>query len=190
MYNLDTFFEYQSKKISLSEAINTLICYFYNTREFEVGLTFVDICRDLLNKYTADIPFIEAQHIEYDITFMKLNLYDYLNQWQQYLDFFEYIFLEKRSKLYIATYYSDPNQDAKERFGRYLFSCNYNELQVHKLFLHEDRRAIIERKLIRQKLGKNVEHLKRHQKEQLSDEDYLKRIEEMEQLIECMKKYT
>ena len=182
MDNFDTFFTNESEKLSPSQAMRMLMSSFHYTREFEAGLTFVNTCRDLLNKPTTNIPFEEAQYIERDLTFMELSFYDYLNQWQQYLNFFEYIFFEKRSKPYIATYYRDPNQNPEERFGRYLFSYNCNKLQVHELYLCERQRAATERKLAKQKLGKNIEYLKRHQKEQLSNEEYVRRDKEMEHL--------
>ena len=90
---------------------------------------------------------------------------------------------------YITTYSPDSSQNAQERFGRYLLYHDIEGLHVHGLYLCENRRAVIERKLIRQEFGKNVEHLKRHQKEHLSNEEYLKRIKEMKSLFEWMKKY-
>ncbi len=196
--NLDIFVQISKKKLSSLEAMRTLMScpytdfvseLFLRTREYELGLDFLDICRNLLEEYIVDIPIEEAQNIEHHINFMELNFYDYLNQWQQYLDFFEYIFLEKRSKPYILTYCFNPNQNAQERFGRYLLSYKSNGLLVHQLYLHEDRRAIIKRKLTKQEFGKNVEHLKRHQKEQLSNEEYLKRIEEIKYFFACINKY-
>ena len=197
MYNMESFSQINKKNLSPLEAMRILMSYpfngftsefFHNTREYESGLVFVDICRDLLNDYAADIPTDEAQQIECAITFMELSFYDYLNQWQQYLDFFEHIFLEKRSAPFIATYCLNPNQNAQERFGRYLLGHDNKRYKVHKLYLQEDRRAVIKRKLIKQEFGKNVEHLKRHQKDQLSNEEYLQRVKEMNYLFECMKK--
>ncbi len=198
MDNMEAFSQINKKNLSPLEAMRILMSYpfngfasqfFHYTREYESGLVFVDICRDLLNDYVADIPTEEAQQIERDITFMELSFYDYLNQWQQYLDYFEYIFLEKRSAPYIATYFPNPNQNAQERFGRYLLGHDNKGHRVHELYLQENRRVVIKRKLIKQEFGKNVEHLKRHQKEQLSNEEYLKRIKEMSYLFECMKKH-
>ncbi len=198
MDELSIFAQIDKKKLSPLQAMRLLMSYpytnfvsqfFARTREYETGLDFVDICRDLLEKHTDDIPVIEAQRIEKDITFLELSFYDALNLWQKYLNFFEYIFLEKRTPSYIATYFPDPKQNAQERFGRYLLGHDNEGLKVHKLYLCEDRRAIIKRKLIKQEFGKNVEHLKRHQKDQLSNEEYLKRIQEMHNLFEWMKKY-
>nr|WP_300838933.1 hypothetical protein [uncultured Acetatifactor sp.] len=198
MDELSIFTQIDRKKLSPLQAMRLLMSYpyinfvsqfFSRTREYETGLAFVDTCRHLLDKYAADIPVIEAQRIEKDITFMELSFYDALNLWQRYLDFFEHIFLEKRTQPYIAAYFPNPKENAEERFGRYLLGRDSKGLQVHKLYLHEHRRAIIKRKLVRQEFGKNVEHLKRHQKEQLSDEEYLKRVQEMKNLFEWMKKY-
>lgn len=197
MDKLSIFTQINRKKLSPLQAMRLLMSYpyinfvsqfFSRTREYELGLDFVDICRDLLDKYAADIPLTEAQRIEKDITFLELSFYDALNLWQKYLDFFEYIFLEKRTPSYIVTYAPNPSQNARERFGRYLLGHDNKGLQVHELYLCEHRRAIIKRKLIKQEFGKNVEHLKRHQKEQLSNEEYLKRLQEMQNLFEWMKK--
>lgn len=194
---MDLFSQFNKKKLSPLEIMRTLMSYpyvnfiaqaFHRIREYDLGLDFVDICRDLLCKYVSDIPVEEAQRIESDITFMELSFYDFLNQWQQYLDFFEYVFLKKRTASYITTYCPDPKQNAQERFGRYLLDQDNKTLKVHKLYLLDNRRAIIKRKLVKQEFGKNVEHLKRHQKEQLSNEEYLKRTEEMKCLFEYMRK--
>lgn len=197
MDELSIFTQIDRKKSTPLQAMRLLMSYpfvnfvsqfFSRTREYELGLDFVDICRDLLDKHAADIPLIEAQRIEKDITFLELSFYDDLNLWQKYLDFFEYIFLKKRTPSYIATYAPNPSQNAQERFGRYLLYHDNEGLKVHELYLFERRRALIKRKLIKQEFGKNVEHLKRHQKEQLSNDEYLKRLQEMQNLFEWMKK--
>ncbi len=198
MDELITFTQIDRNKLSPLQTMRLLMSYpyinfvsqfFSRTREYELGLDFVDICRDLLDKYATDIPVVEAQRIEKDITFMELSFYDSLNLWQKYLDFFEYIFLKKRTPPYILTYVPNLTQNARDRFGRYLLYCDNEELHVHELYLCERRRTVIKRKLIRQEFEKNVEHLKVHQKEQLSNEEYLKRVQEMKNLFEWMKKY-
>jgi len=185
---------------------NLISQFHFKTREYETGLLFVDRCRDLLEWHSAEIPKEECQRIERDVTFLELALYDALNLWQEYLDFFERIFREKRTKAYIGTY-NLPNatpEQLKERFGRYLMVHNGNlfvptqelqvylhknkEIWVHELYLCERQRVIIARKLKRQQEGKSVEHLKRHQKDRLSDREQQERFSEMERLFEWMKK--
>lgn len=188
-----------------------LISQFYlRTREYEAGLLFVDRSRDLLDQYGPEIPQEEFQQIERDISFLELSLYDALNLWQEYLDLFEQIFREKRNKAYLLEYVVDAfgGQSPEERFGRYLMSASENIVPsssafalsteaeeqgqqivfVHQCYLHDHRRAIIARKLRRQQEGKNVEHLKRHQKEKLSVKEQDERFAEMATLFEYMKK--
>lgn len=189
---------------------NLVSQFYFRTREYEAGLLFVDRCRELLEQYSSEIPEGETQRIEHDVTFLELSLYDALNLWQEYLDLFEQIFREKRTKAYIAEYQVDTHlgQMPEERFGRYLMSFppanslsprTLSELSpvmqnsktrvfVHKLYLCEHRRAIIERKLHRQQEGKSVEHLKRHQKERLSSAEQEERFAEMGRLFEWMKR--
>lgn len=180
---------------------------------------FVDRCIELLEQCSTEIPYEKAQRIERDVAFLKLALFDALNLWQEYLDYFEEIFQCRRNGVYIGEFVVDsfdkPSPD--ERFGRYLIRPSEMNLLppktsssalvgvqdmyelevsqsrkkrvfVHELYLHENRRAIIERKLCRKKAGKSVEHLKRHQKEQLSSEEQHKRFAEMERLFQWMKK--
>lgn len=166
--------------------------YFGRTREYDLGLLFVDQCRNLLTEYNDEIPPQEAKLIEHDVTFLELSLYDDLNRWQEYLNLFEQIFREKRTKEYISTYNPSMSngQSDKERFGRYLIGHTPQGFAlVHNLYSCERRRAVIERKLHRQQEGKNVEHLKRHSKEKLLDEEQCRRYIEMNEFIHWMSKY-
>lgn len=201
----------QILRILFSYPYCNLISQFYlRTREYETGLLFVDRSRDLLEQYSSEIPQEEFQQIERDVSFLELSLYDALNLWQDYLDLFEQIFQEKRTKAYFSEYVVDScgKQSPQERFGRYLMSALAEALTstgalaktdmigrnkprtvwVHRCYCLESRRLVIERKLHRQQEGKNVEHLKRHQKSQLSTAEQDARFAEMAQLFEYMKK--
>lgn len=167
---------------------NFLSYFFIQTREIETGFFFVNRCKELLDEYSTEIPEEEVLHIEFHITSLELCLYDYSNQWQAYLDFFETIFQQKRTKPYILTY-SIYSGDAEKRFQRYLLGFDKKGLaNVHYLYLSERRRSVIERKLRRQQEGKNVNYFKRHQKEQLSEQEQTQKFKEMERLFKRIQK--
>ena len=162
------------------------------TREFEDGLVFSKRCRELLEIYHFDLPCEEYHKIECDVTFLELSLLDDLNRWQEYLDYFEIIYAEKRSPAYISHYQSClwPDQTDEERFGRYFLGYAPDGCAlVHNLYLHDDRRIVIERKFRRLQCGKSVEHLKRHHKAMLTSEEQKKRFQEMEKYFQRLKRY-
>ena len=160
---------------------------FSRTRDFALGLDFVKRCRAILELYTTAIPEKEALQIEYNLTFLELSCLDYLNRWEEYLDLFEKYFREKRTPNYISRYEKNNRvkQTDSERFGRYLLGYDDSGYAlVHSFIIIDHRRAVIKRKQLRLYEGKNVEHLKRHQQEQLSLEELDRRYEEMRQIIE------
>lgn len=164
---------------------------FFRTRDYDEGLLLVDRCRDLLEIYMLDIPMEEYHRIESQVSFLELSLLDFQNRWQEYLDLFETIFIEKRSCAYIMRY--QPGRSGEltdsERFGRYFLGYDSDgAVLVHSSFLSEDRRRVIERKLTRQKAGKRTEHLRRHQKEKLSDAEIEKRYGEVRELFLRLKR--
>lgn len=195
MNNLLEFTSLDNQKLSPVEAMKILFSYpyinlinqfFHRTREYELGLYFVQRCRELINNYSLEITKEESEYIEFHITFIELSLYDYLNYWKKYLEYFEEIFHKKRTSKYITEF--KPNTTDTDKFGRYLLG--YNEkgyALVHHLYFCENRRRIIERKLKRYRSGKNVEYLKRHQKDKLNNIEINSRYKEMERLFNYMK---
>lgn len=164
---------------------------FFRTRDYDEGFLLVGRCRDLLEIYMLDIPMEEFHRIESQVSFLELSLLDAQNRWQEYLDLFEVIFAEKRSPAYICHYQSGlwPNQTDIDRFGRYLLGYAPDGCAlVHNLYLHDDRRAVIERKQKRLQAGKTTEHLKRHQKEKLTDAEIEKRYGEVRELFLRLKR--
>ena len=171
--------------------VNLVPQLFSRTRDYVLELEFVDRCRDILTIYISEIPEKEALFIEHNLTFLELHCLDHLNRWQEYLELFERVFREKRTRNYISKYDArgKTKQALSERFGRYLFGYDlFDCALVHSLYRLEHRRAIIERKLIRLEEGKSVEHLKRHQQEQLSSEELDRRYEEIKRLIKWFEK--
>lgn len=163
---------------------NSLIGQFFmRTREFELGLAFVARTRELLIIYRSELSFSEYDEIEMMTYFDELAFLDRLNRWHEYLCLFEEMFANKRTPAFLSRYshvgIGDPWASDEERFGRYLLQNSADELVVHSLYLCEDRRKIIERKLIRKETGKSVEHLKRHQREQLPEGEWERRFVEL-----------
>lgn len=170
--------------------VNLVPNVFSRMREYELGLDFVDRCRELLTLFADEIPKNEAVFIERDVTFLELAFLDGLNRWRDYLELFERYFLEKRTDSYIQTYSTGKgHQEDYNRFGRYLIGYNANGFAlVHSFYGIEHRRRIIEKKQIRLEEGKSVEHLKRHQKDRLSTEELDRRYKELNRLLRWMKK--
>jgi len=173
--------------------VNFVPQLFDRTREFELGLEFIERCRVVLSLYYAEIPKDEAAFIECNLTLLELSFLDRLNRWAEYLDLFEKYFREKRTKAYILRYKTDKGlQSDVARFGRYLLHYDYYGCyaiaSVHTFYLSERRRAIIERKQARFEQGKNVDYLKRHQKDRLSFEERERRYHDLMRLLRWIRK--
>lgn len=164
---------------------NLIPQYFERTRDFENGLRFVECCSALLLSSGGAIPEREAAGIRGQLCALEFSMLDHLNRWEEYLSRFEELLV--REEL-LCTY---APSCAPDRFGRYLLGRDAGgALLVHQLYLQEPRRRLVERKLARRAAGKQVEHLKRHQRERLAPDELSDRYEELEHLFSWMKRYA
>lgn len=165
---------------------NLLSAYFDRTREFELGLLFIGRAYEVLDAAAGELSPGEYERLDYRLQTMRLSLYDRLNHWGEYLDLFEELLRSKRTGPWVGLY--EPRCEPA-RFGRYYLGRALDGyLQVHELYLYDDRRRLIERKAWRQATGKNVDYLKCRQKEDLTKEERATRYSELERLLAWMQK--
>ena len=97
---------------------------------------------------------------------------------------------ELKNKRYIDKYSIKNQYLAEDEYFvksiLYKDECYY---YVHFLYSYKERYEIICRKQQKLDSGKNVEHLKRHQQRQLSEEELTNRYNEMIIFLQNIKKY-
>ncbi len=155
--------------------------YFLWTRNMEAQLGFVDYCRQIVDYYRNDLSNEEYEQFDQELILYELTAYDYLNRWQEYIDLFE---MTRAGKDYTSTYMLYRNDPV---FNSYVLHRDEHYQYVHFLYLSDSRYRTICRKLQREIAGKSVEHLKRHQRERLSNEERDSRQAEMARLFEYLK---
>ncbi|MCL2084470.1 MAG: hypothetical protein FWH06_04330, partial [Oscillospiraceae bacterium] len=106
--------------------------------------------------------------------------YDRLNMWGEYLYLFETSLREKR---HIRTYGAERDDPV---FNSYVLGQDSRFKYVHFLYICDWRYKIIQRKYERSGAGKSVEHLKRHQQDQLEEAELNSRYMELKRLFESI----
>lgn len=135
---------------------------FLKTRSYSLGLEFFDICYQEINQNRGKIEeWLFDRYREYLIT-LRLHMLDGLNMWQEYIDFSDWV-IEIIKLPYRFNIISEPDE-------KYKYTDEYGE-HIHFLYREKTKYDITLRKLQKQAAGKNVEHLKKHQADELSDED-------------------
>lgn len=158
--------------------------YFTITRDFSSCLYFVDYCYSIIENNLNVISESEFEKLDKHLIWYRLFALDHLNYWETYLAFFEETLREKG---YFITY--DKNCKPED-FGQYFkgVSDENQKLLIHFLYNEDYRYQIIKRKRERQLQGKKLGNVYRHQKDQLSEEEQKRRLNELLQLFECMTK--
>lgn len=82
--------------------------YFIRTRNFELGICFVGICRMLIS--TCPTAFSQAEYVDYDITlsFIYLEMLDRSNKWYEYVQAFDDY---RENKPYSLHYAKSPSKE-------------------------------------------------------------------------------
>lgn len=137
---------------------------FKKTRRYELGIDFYNVCQKELNSNKDKIEAWKYDLYQEDLIQLKLEMLDYLNEWDEYISFtneiLDTLFIECRFNFYI--------QDVNER---YIIKDNTGTQRIHFLCRFEKRYDIISRKVLRRNAGKTVKHLERHQQDRLSLEE-------------------
>lgn len=126
------------------------------TRTYEQGLSVAEYLIETLNKCIHQVTTDEWSKWMASFLHLQLNMFDYLNRWEDYTACFEQV----RQAM------ADGQLDAHYS---YLFSSN--------------RYEIIQRKLNRKKHGYKLGGLLRHQQSQLSEEEIDDRFDRALQLL-------
>ncbi len=145
--------------------------FFTYTRNYESGLDFVDYCYSILENSKDKLTDKEFEQFDKLLITLRLSMLDYLNRWGEYISYYENILSTKN---YLLTY--DKNRNNPD-FNKYDVYEDERYKYVHFLYAVSHRYEIIKRKFNKWLNGKNVEHLKRHQQNKLSDTELQERIE-------------
>jgi hypothetical protein len=74
-------------------------------------------------------------------------------------------------------------------FNSYVLKRDERFQYVHFLYYKDRRYKIIRRKMQREHEGKSVEHLKRHQRDRISDERMAVRLDDLRRCFESLSRY-
>ena len=145
--------------------------FFTYIRNYEDGLDFVDYCYNVLEINRDKLTDKEFEHFDRTLIGLKLSMLDYLNRWGEYISYYENLLSENN---YLLTYAKSRN-DAE--FNKYVVYEDNSYKYVHFLYVGSYRYKIIKRKFTKWLQGKNVEHLKRHQQDRLSENEIQERLD-------------
>jgi hypothetical protein len=138
-----------------------IVDYFKQVREFENGLVTADEALRIIE--AADgISETERVYWTQEFILMRLIMLDYINSWKEYVTYFESRLAVKKDSVYPW-----PFQPADMVPEIYIMFIDEAGAHVHFLWLADARYRIIKRKFEKFIHGKNVEHLKRHQRDRL-----------------------
>ncbi|MDK2801584.1 MAG: hypothetical protein PWQ70_3203 [Clostridiales bacterium] len=168
--------KYIDPLIALKELLSYPLCnfvheFFTYTRNYESGLDFADYCYSILEINKDKLTDKEFEQFDKLLITLRLSMLDYLNRWGEYISYYENILSTKN---YLLTYDKSRNDPD---FNKYVVYEDERYKYVHFLYAVSHRYEIIKRKFNKWLNGKNVEHLKRHQQDRLSDTELQERIE-------------
>ena len=155
---------------------------FIRTRSYELGLDFVAICTDQVEKHKDEIEPWKYEDYQQRLIRLELKMLDYLNRIEEYLSYSDWVIENvqifhqgdpqyKTSPRYLLGYAQESGNLIVERL------VAAGERKVHFLCTESHRYDIISRKLEKRNAGKNIEHLKRHQQDRLTEEEIARRYE-------------
>lgn len=141
------------KKIMGYPFWNYSINSIFYLKEFEVGLQGAHFLFDLTEHYKDQLTEKEYKRNRYLLWYFYLNLLDKLDRWEEFIETFD--------KLKNMPEIVHPHQN------------DHITTDLH----WKKRLGIIQRKIDRQKEGKSVKHLRHKQLDEITDEEYQRRIE-------------
>lgn len=153
------------RAIFTTQINNYVVQYFQCTRNFDQGLDLIEWASNILDTYRNQFSNKEYEVIKRKLIYGKLHYLDYLNRWPEYIEYYEFILLDKD---YLLTYVK--SRDDFE-FNKFVVKEDTNFKYVHFLYLSNHRYKIIKKKFHKWIKGNNTEYLNRHQKDKLTDEE-------------------
>lgn len=151
------------------DSVEYVITY---TRSYRDGLEFADRC-DVSNAYflrTGRITHEQFERLDRNTILLRLSLYDRLDYWRDYIEYFERIrtdkpYLIKRWKHYPS------EQDVS-----YIVRKDEESVYLHFLFVQRSRYELIKRKLDRFSRGLPLGHMRHRPPGELSEEEVEERF--------------
>lgn len=155
---------------------------FKRTREYEAGLYFADFCYAVIGENVGIIS--EKEFFAWDkmLINLKLNMFDYLNYWNDYVSLYDYVL---QSKEY--TYTVGQPLEPEKTFGEHLKGYDNNgNCLVDFSYVFQKRYELIKYKQQKLLNGELIGNMLRHQKEMLS---YEERVNRYNVLLQTFKKF-
>lgn len=166
--------------------------YFIRTRNYDLGLSFVGICRMLIAMCPTSFSHSEYADIDVTLTYMHLDMLDLSNQWYEYVREFDDC---RKNKLYALAYAKDSKRlivtekEGDDDFFAYVIGESEITYKVHFLYICSYQYAVIKRKIERYESGRPIGGLLKHQQDVLTDDELERRLWTLrKELMEYMSK--
>lgn len=138
---------------------NFLCRTIFELREFEVGFQAAEFLLELTDRYRSELTEKQYEIYRYILWYFYLRLLDKTDQWEELIST-----LEKLKQ--------DPSIRLPIEYYPYRRSPHITD---HLYW--QNRRKIVQKKIDRQKQGKSVKHLIHGRSDEISDDEYQRRIE-------------
>lgn len=185
IYLAKTFSLNKYRKIISYPTWNYVSQAIFTTRSYEAGLEGALLLLRLTEHYK---PKIEKKEYESNLRHLYsfvLSMLDSLDRWEEYLDLWERLF---REAPLADTYSKDARNHHGAKIEPFVVGEDEHILYIHFLWGTQDRKEVIERKLLKKRSGKRIDYLLHAQQEQLTDSEIQRRLERLAWWVETVQK--
>lgn len=147
--------------------------YFMRLRDYERAMEFVCYCTDEIDKNAEKCTADDLRNWFEKISGFTLALYDHLNLWEFYIEYFDELLEDKSNPVC----YRFPNEAHIK--PQYIIRFEPKFMYVHRLATLDFTYNQVKHKLEQANAGHGIERLKRKQQDKLTDEEIAKRHQQM-----------
>jgi hypothetical protein len=157
----------------------------FTTRSYEDGLEGSLLLLRLTEYYK---PKLEKKEYESNLRTLYsfvLSMLDSLDRWEEYLELWDKLFQEVPLA---DTYGIGARNFHGQKIEPFVVAEDEHTLYIHFLWGTQDRKEVIERKLLKKRSGKRIDHLLHAQQDKLTDSEIQGRLERLAWWIETVQK--
>ena len=148
--------------------------FFRATREYELGLEFAENVIEIIERMREVKPDYEYRARLQQTLLLKLDMMDRMNDIKGYLILFDELRTSEDPR-YISPY---PRKWVDKDWEPYIAYTDGEDIYMRFVYRIEWRQRVMLRKWKRFLAGKQMGNQLRHQKDRLSDEEILRRVDE------------
>lgn len=152
------------------------------TRSYEAGLEGAFLLLRLTEHYKPKLKKKEYESNLRHLYSFVLGMLDSLDRWEEYLELWETLF---RDAPLADTYGKGARNSHGEKIEPFVVGEDQHVLYIHFLWGTQDRKEVIERKLLKKRSGKRIDYLLHAQQEELTDSEIQRRLERLARWVEA-----